>query len=312
MSKEKELNLKISAQSFEIKNLEIKDGRLELVLSAIISDTNIEESTYDYEVKTNQYAEDIDIQDSASSEPLPVIALEEDPRYGEPEEDIEWQAVNSDDNDDEEVSEIILEDEVIYPSEDNANNNNEVEPQITLEDTERYREEVEENLQQPTSVGSEQNIHNHSQPNTTIDMDDDIEELPDYLKPSTVIHKQNITEEPTPTSEQSKLTRTRSEDYPTEAFPRVKPSKVFADQPTKEMNLTESNTQDQASATNKTKEQSCDHENNSIKSHQHEKRKVVRFCCPRCKTQGSQDISSIGSIISCSNCGRALKLNVKK
>ncbi len=39
---------------------------------------------------------------------------------------------------------------------------------------------------------------------------------------------------------------------------------------------------------------------------------LIRYTCPRCKTQGMQAVDKVGSVVNCSNCGKAMRLVMKK
>lgn len=39
---------------------------------------------------------------------------------------------------------------------------------------------------------------------------------------------------------------------------------------------------------------------------------LVRYTCPKCKTQGMQSVDKVGMVVTCSNCGKAMRLVMKK
>lgn len=39
---------------------------------------------------------------------------------------------------------------------------------------------------------------------------------------------------------------------------------------------------------------------------------LVKFVCPKCKTPGAQETTKIGAVVTCSNCGKAMRLTLKK
>jgi hypothetical protein len=39
---------------------------------------------------------------------------------------------------------------------------------------------------------------------------------------------------------------------------------------------------------------------------------LIRYTCPRCKTQGMQAVDKVGTVVNCSNCGKAMRLVMKK
>ncbi len=303
MSNNKELNLKISADSFEVKNLEIKDGKLVLVLSAEISNTEIGESTFDYKVENHQIFDDLnnDTKTTANSETvvLPnereidhVDAMnEENSRYGEPLPDVEWQAINSDDD---LVDEIELDDleEPFLLAEDKQIPNIDMTKGISNINA-LEREDTADVIHNdiPGSV----KISGSNSGNMLIADEDD--SLPDYLKSAKL--SQN-TQQENPSSTQSVFDEIKSsDDTPTVLFEREKaPNKIM------QQDLTESTKSSTDSSASTLNEQPA--------SNIADNSKRVKFLCPRCHTPGSQSIESIGNIITCKNCGRALKLNIKR
>ncbi|MDR1613294.1 MAG: hypothetical protein LBT97_11015 [Planctomycetota bacterium] len=39
---------------------------------------------------------------------------------------------------------------------------------------------------------------------------------------------------------------------------------------------------------------------------------LIRYTCPKCKTQGMQAVDKVGTVVNCSNCGKAMRLVMKK
>ncbi len=39
---------------------------------------------------------------------------------------------------------------------------------------------------------------------------------------------------------------------------------------------------------------------------------LIRYTCPKCKTQGMQAVDKVGTVVHCSNCGKAMRLVMKK
>ncbi|MDR2390644.1 MAG: hypothetical protein LBE84_03040 [Planctomycetota bacterium] len=39
---------------------------------------------------------------------------------------------------------------------------------------------------------------------------------------------------------------------------------------------------------------------------------LIRYTCPKCKTQGMQEVDKVGAVVNCSNCGKAMRLVMKK
>lgn len=39
---------------------------------------------------------------------------------------------------------------------------------------------------------------------------------------------------------------------------------------------------------------------------------LIRYTCPKCKTQGMQAVDKVGTVVTCSNCGKAMRLIMKK
>ena len=301
MSNNKELNLKISANSFEVKNLEIKDGRLELVLSAEISSTEIEESTFDYNVKNSEHSDDLtnNTEITANTETVlltndremdHVEAISDDNyRYGEPVPDVEWQAINSDDDI---IDEIELDDveEHFLLTEDKQISNIDMTPD-TDKDKAIERESTQDFIHNDIPGSVKVPI---SDSNIIVDEDDS---LPDYLKSAKL--SQNTEPEIPNTAQPVVDDKKASDDTPTVLFEREKiPQNTYqqsSNEPTESSTVPDDSTTNEQPVTN-----------NSDSS------KRVKFLCPRCHTPGSQSVESIGNIITCRNCGRALKLNIKR
>jgi hypothetical protein len=39
---------------------------------------------------------------------------------------------------------------------------------------------------------------------------------------------------------------------------------------------------------------------------------LIRYTCPKCKTQGMQAVDKVGAVVNCSNCGKAMRLVMKR
>ena len=310
MHTDKKLNLKISAETFEIKNLEIKDGRLELLLSANIADTRIASSEFDYsppamdkssqDITVTETAEpdNVDVVESTSSAqaeevtftaPLSNASISkptadiESPRYGEPVPDVEWQAVNTDiystDPEDEEYQEYIAQEPEFTPDINSVN----------MQDTPEEEQTLSENKSDTEKVKS---------------LTDDI--LPDYLKQ--VEPPKNISVDKQSNSPSVFDQMKSQDDTPTVVFERehieelqTDPDDTPASDDTPESSAGQSAPEREAIPDSPAPEHTAE---SSVK--------IVKFLCPRCHTPGSQPISNIGNIITCANCGRALKLNIKR
>ena len=302
MSNNKELNLKISANSFEVKNLEIKDGRLELVLSAEISSTEIGESTFDYNVKKSEYSDDLTDSTETTANTETVLLTNENEmnhveatsddnyRYGEPVPDVEWQAINSDDDI---IDEIELDDveEPFLLAEDKQISNIDMTTDTFDKNKTIERESTPDFIHNdvPGSVKVSE-----SDNKTLLDEDDS---LPDYLKSAKL--SRNTEPENSNTARPIVADKKSSDDTPTVLFEREKNQQNTCQQSPTEPN--ESSTLPDYSTLNK-----------QPGSNISDTSKRVKFLCPRCHTPGSQSVESIGNIITCRNCGRALKLNIKR
>lgn len=51
---------------------------------------------------------------------------------------------------------------------------------------------------------------------------------------------------------------------------------------------------------------------NSLPPSSAERKTRIKYVCPKCHTPGQQDIDRLGSVVTCSNCGRAMRLTMKK
>ncbi len=283
MNIKKELNLKLSAESFDIKSLEIKDGKLELVLTAHIDKTEIDNSVINCPSAELTPSAEAYINDEIDfSSPLLGNTVDNqsemaDSRYGEPVADVEWQAVN-DDSDYEEVEE------------ENADEF------ITMESGSDITHSELEHIDMESSGSSNATVAN----GTTAQADNQPDILPDYLKFSDSSNKAASQDT---TDNASVFDQIKSPDEtPTVRFEREKKlSEDFT---------TPSETVDTAENPNTDSDINTAEQETS--SQPEDKPKMVKFLCPRCHTPGSQTISSVGNIITCSNCGRALKLNIKR
>ncbi len=285
MNTKKELNLKLSADSFDIKSLEIKDGKLELVLTAYIDNTEIDNTQINEPAaEITPAAEEFINNEVNFSSPLLGKSTETETethaRYGEPVADVEWQAVN-DDSDYEEVEENVSAEEFEAQNETEADINPELE-QIDMVKT--------ENDQNFTNAGTETETENQ----------DDV--LPDYLKFSDSASENKTKPDAASTSVFDQIKS--PDEIPTVRFEREK--KDIEDSPEKQQeSFTANNEMPQPENVENTESQ-----DNTL--HTADKPKMVKFLCPRCHTPGSQTIQSVGNIITCANCGRALKLNIKR
>ncbi len=306
MLNDKQLEIKISATSFEVKKVEIKDGKLELLLTTVISGAEISEPIFNAIAEENPAVsppstEAPDVEESATAIEVEV----DESRYGEPHSDVEWQAVN---NDDELVDiEHSFEDEGYYQADligdphdsefgwNNPIHHDSVATENPFSSSEKFTEYSEPEGEVKEVFPSADNRRPVTPEKSKAEV------LPEYLRtsaPQGVQAKKNI-------DDSSLLNNLRSaDDTPTVLFKRD-------ETPWMERTVAPSKPPEAVAAPAAAPSAERDIEKEPEQEPE-VKTGVIRFTCPRCGTTGMQDVSSIGSIISCRNCGRALKLNIKR